>query len=334
MRSAARVISQTSPIAGAVVLFVGILGRSAGWTFIPTATALVVVAVALACWAVAMTRARAVTDPVAALLDADADLGGELRSASWFASVPATDAWIAHHLEAAARRLRLVSWNEVYPPVRARAIWLLAAALVGLAFAVPAGLPAGTGAAAAVPAAADLILELGELDGLPLDVQDEIAALLAAVREGRMTREEALARLRELNAFLEGDPERQQQIADLVEGAAADFERLGATGAGILQDAGQATGDVEWARENLASRLANEEAQQRDAGTSAEAEAKPGEGTGPATDQTAEGQSGEASPGQTGTRVPVKSADAADGAQGMMLSNSGSSVGEPGSLFG
>lgn len=238
------------------------------------------------------------------------------------------------HLDRAAERASAVQWGEVYPPVRARRAWLTAAFVTAAAFAVPAGLPSGALASASAPTVADMLAAEGlSLDELPAEIREDLLALLAAVQDGRMTAAEALAALRELTDVIPMNALLQQQIADLIEASGDRRDDSGKTSAPNLADAGEMTGDVEWARENQASQLANEEAQ-RGAESEKEDEPSEGEETGPTTEQSAQGEAGEASAGETTARVPIKAADAADGAAGMMLNDSSSSVGEPGSLFG
>src|SRR5207249_11254622 len=80
---------------------------------------LIVSAAALALFAYLGSRIRPVSDTVAARLDRDAGLDGELRSASWFAESDRRDPWTIFHLERAAERVRLIDWTQLYPAVRA-----------------------------------------------------------------------------------------------------------------------------------------------------------------------------------------------------------------------
>ena len=93
--------------------------------------------------------------------------------------------------------------------------------------------------------------------------------------------------------------------------------------------------DVQWARENMAARVANEEAQRRESGEDgANPEQSEGASSTPLNEQAANGEAGEANAGKTGARVPIKAANLPEGASGMMLRNQHPSVGDPGSAFG
>jgi hypothetical protein len=334
MQAAGRVLSRAVPGAGALVLGLGLIGSALGWPTLATLAACVVLTAVLAAWAVVYTRRRATTDRLASLVDTAAGLGGELRSACWFAGRGPHDDWTTLHLDRAAEHARAVAWRGVYPPVQARAAWLVAAVLTASAFALPAGVPTGAWTSASTSGDADLVAGTAELVELPEALRDRLMALLAAVHEGRMTTAEALAALRALNDFVKADPAMQQDIEDLLADAASARDRFERTGAPGLSDSGEMTGDVEWARQNLASRLASEEAQRRDEADADPAEAAESLESGPMTEEGAQGEAGEASDARTGARVPAKPADAGDGAAGMMLATSTSTVGEPGSVFG
>src|SRR4026209_140685 len=141
-----------------------------------------------------------------------------------------------------------------------------------------------------------------ELDGRSPELRDKLLELLAAVREGKMTPMEAMAALRELTDFAKVDAAMKEQIAQLLEDALTSrdrFEKINPN----LADAKTMSADVEWAREKMASRVASEEAQKaEDAAREGESEPSDSKEPGPTTEQSAEGEAGEASEGQPGAK--------------------------------
>src|SRR5262249_10298088 len=103
-RRAVRELARIAPWAAAVVLVAAVLARVLGWPIAVTWGGLGFVALAIAAWFFWRRRAPAATDVFAASLDADAGLGGELRSAFWFAGQGEVDPWATFHLERAAER--------------------------------------------------------------------------------------------------------------------------------------------------------------------------------------------------------------------------------------
>ena len=77
-------------------------------------------------------RGGRATDLDAAIIDEDAGLAGELRSATWFAALPERDTWAEWHVARAAARLRGISLPQLYPPVPARRAQLTTAAFLVL----------------------------------------------------------------------------------------------------------------------------------------------------------------------------------------------------------
>lgn len=337
-RAVAKALSRAVPAAAAGVFLAGMVASALGWSAAVTAALWIVAAAVLAGWAALRTRARPTSDALAAAVDEDAGLGGELRSAHWFSSHPSSSPWAEFHVAEAARRAAGVPWHDVYPRTHARGAWLAAAVLTAAAFAVPVGLPAGRWLPVSVPTGAEELVDLSAFDELSPELRDKLLELLAAVSERKMTPLEALAELRELTDFAKMDQAMKDQIAQLLDDALTNRERFEKTKPGSPADAANEnmTRDTEWARENMASRLANEEAQKaaEDAARGGESEETESKEPGPTTDQSAEGEAGEASEGQPSAKVPAKPSESADGAAVMMLGNSDSAIGEPGSVFG
>jgi hypothetical protein len=129
-----------------------------------------------------------VSDAIAAGIDDAARLGGELRSATWFASRETRDAWAEYHLDRAARRLGAADWAVLFPSIRALRAKVLTAGLalctVALAIAPPGrGLSARSSAGTAPPRAPRAQV-LTYADVLLPDLQKELEALLAAAESG------------------------------------------------------------------------------------------------------------------------------------------------------
>jgi len=326
---AGRGLATIAPIAAAGLLAVAIAARLFSWPLAATVavSALLVSTVGLGI-AIAR-RSRPVTDTIAAGIDGDAGCGGELRSAYWFASAASLDDWTRFHLERAADHLAKVVWRDVYPPVPARRAWWLTAALVIAAFALPAGLPTWSTAPAEVSAAARADELAAEIDALPPELQQQILEILEKIQTRQITREEALAALRELPGFSKLDAELREQIENSLRDASAEPRSADKSSEPDL-GAGQTSADVQWARENMASRMANEEAQKAEAGEKG-AEGEQANQLG-RMDQAALEEAGEASPGRSGMKVAAKDGMQTEGTTGMMLKNG--ETGDPGTAFG
>lgn len=162
-------------------------------------------AAALAVYAVASRRGQPVSDAAAAAVDADADMAGELRSAAWFAARRRDD-WADFHIERAAARLRGVDWRQLYPPVQARAARLSTAAMLLGALALTVTMPARVATRPAADASSRDRIARGEAAGglltLSPELEQQLAALLAAAESGNPATAEALARNAELRDML------------------------------------------------------------------------------------------------------------------------------------
>jgi len=167
-------------------------------------------------------RVPAVTDAAAAQLDADAALGGELRSAHWFASSSESNAWTTFHLKAATERVERIAWPNVYPPVPTSRAWAGSAALALAAVALvltsawPRALGNATGAGSATPGSA-------RANGGPKAVSDELQKqiddLIKAVQSGAMPMDAARAKLSDMrNAVADLDPKLKDAMANAMKG--------------------------------------------------------------------------------------------------------------------
>ena len=205
--------------------------RWTGWSAWTPAAVVAIGVVALAAYIFVVTRPRALVDRAAAAIDLDAGLGGELRSASWFANREARDEWADLHLERAAARLSNVDWSRLYPIVRAPrarfASILMIASALALTFGLPqrasARRPADTPSSQATnaPEPGPLMQPDGIL--LPPELMAKLQQLLDAAQSGNTEAAERLAsneELRELLNKLAQDPELLAKLAKAL--AAAD----------------------------------------------------------------------------------------------------------------
>jgi hypothetical protein len=223
-------------------------------------------------------RAPAVTDAAAARIDSDANLGGELRSAYWFASRPApaeagpaskpgSGAWTAFHLDGAAERVHGVSWPSVYPPVRAVRAW---AGSTGLGLAAIALVLSGAWPRSS---ASTIVRETGTSASatgsvIPSELQQQLDELLKSVGHGALPVDTARARLSDLRDQLSAlDPKLQDALAHAMQGQSplagnADLKASDPQAADLASRAEQAAadpdlpGDMKWSLQDLASKLA------------------------------------------------------------------------------
>src|SRR5262245_48422297 len=118
-RDAVRLLARCAPMAAGAVLLLAFLVRIFSWSTVWPLLSAGVLGAALVAVVVVLGRRRAPTDAIAARVDDDATLRGELRSAHWFAGASNRDAWADYHLDKAADRADGVDWTALYPPVRA-----------------------------------------------------------------------------------------------------------------------------------------------------------------------------------------------------------------------
>jgi hypothetical protein len=268
-RNVTRILMRVVPAVCGALLVTAALVRLA---HLPLATFWMAVAAAVAGVAVAAWfngRTPVVDDAAAARLDADAELGGELRSAHWFASHPASNPWTDYHLERAAGRLESVSWTAVYPPLKTARAFAGSAVLALAAVALVL--------TSAWPAARTTVVPGGVTDDspalvttrLPVDLQKQIDDLLKAVQAGTIPMDVARAKVNELrNALADLNPKLQDALA---KAAQAQSQKQGNTGspstdpkaadlasrAKDAADDGTLPKDMQWSMEDLAQKLAN-----------------------------------------------------------------------------
>jgi hypothetical protein len=141
-REASRLLWRSAPVVSTLAVAAVALLR---WRHAPAFIPLVMLAVLAVGWsiyAIVQRRVVQVADATAATIDDDARLGGELRSATWFAtSAKGNDPWPAFHLERAAERLESIDLDALYPPVRAPRARLATGAMIAVALLLAFVLP-------------------------------------------------------------------------------------------------------------------------------------------------------------------------------------------------
>jgi hypothetical protein len=180
----------------------------------------------LAAYRRTLSRPRAIDDATAARLDADAGLGGELRSAHWFATRADADDWTLLHLARAADRLASLDWTLSYPALRPTAARIVTAAGVVLALVLAVGAPARRASrviAAPVAAASDAAdQEPFQFQMLPPDVLEQLEELLANAEKGaKATKKETDKALSLWHMFTalnsDIDPEKLKELANAMD---------------------------------------------------------------------------------------------------------------------
>lgn len=261
-----RFLLRVVPIVAAAVLVAAVAVRLARAPLAVFWASLAIAAAGLAIAVIVKRRVPAVDDAAAAQLDADAALGGELRSAHWFALHPAEDPWAAHHVRVAGGRVDDVSWPSVYPPVQAARTWagssfmVLAAVALALTSAWPARLGGATNGAATIASNAPKSPKT-----LPADLQKQIDDLIKAVQNGSMPMDAARAKVAQLrDAVADLDPKLQAALAEATKGKQpSDGNAEDPETKDLASKAQQAAAsadlpqDMKWSLQDLAEKLAN-----------------------------------------------------------------------------
>jgi hypothetical protein len=281
-RDGLRQLARLAPIAAGLALVTAAVARLAGWPGRVSLAVLLALAAVLAVLLIVRRRSRETTDALAARIDSDAGLQGELRSAHWFEARDVRDDWAEFHLDRARQRLSAVSWGDLYPRDRAGRAWITTALLAAGAVALMITLPGRSGAAADATLAGELGIAAAQL---PPDLQKRLDELLAAVKAGEPgTAEASEATLKELQELLAKlDPELQKKLADLAQQLReqdkfkhADEGDSRAGDADPDSNAGMPE-DVRWAAEDLAARLANADVDRKTAEQNPAASSETGE---------------------------------------------------------
>ncbi len=238
-REAARQLWRAAPLAAIACLAIAILGRWMHWSVAVPISALVIGIAAAGAFVLYAGRVRPLSDVVAASIDADAGLGGELRSAAWFAAKDTRDEWMDYHLARAAERVQAQNWTALYPAYRATRERLLTGALAVAVVALVVTWPGRAGIAARVPVAsavapAALPDGAGLITPVPEDLRKQIEDLLAAAEKGTMSAQQQTKTAAKLWNYmatfnLPDDPEALKQLAKMMDpnqkGSADDAAR-------------------------------------------------------------------------------------------------------------
>jgi hypothetical protein len=327
-RATAR-LAQIAPAAAGLALVTAALGRMAGWSPVVAIGVVAVLAAVLAAYVVVMRRPHPSTDAIAARIDADAEMAGELRSAHWFAATESRDEWADYHMVTAAERASQVSWDTLYPPVRAARAWVITGALVAGAIALAVVVP-GTRAAAPT----GLTGEVAEIAAeLPPELQAKLEALFAQMGDGKASAEAKQATLEDLKKLMEQiDPKLQAKLAELLKkqplGDLANTKRKDLDEEDLNErNDNSAAGmpeDVRWALEDLAARMANADANRKTNENNPAASSETGE-TAKGSAQAETSEAGQSQ--QAGMQLMREAASDAGGSQ-MMMAGAGAMGGD------
>ena len=263
VRATAAHLQRLAPIAAAIALGAGLMGRFLlGWPAWIGLAVLGLAAIALGAFTYLQRRTRPTSDAIASAVDSDAGLTGELRSAHWFEAQGDRDAWAEFHVKHATTRANGVDWPALYPRDRSPRAWVMTAVLSVAALALAVRMPAPVRASAtAAMTDSDVAPQIA---ALPKDLQDKLAALLAqldqaAANKDSVAKASALADLKDLMAKL--DPAMQKKLADMLEKKALEKDTNAALAQDARPDAAEnATAglpdDAKWAQENQAAKTA------------------------------------------------------------------------------
>jgi len=228
-RETSRLLWRIAPVVSAIGLIVAAFVRWRNASPIVPPGLLAVFAVAWIAYAYLQRYRVRVSDATASAIDDDAQLGGELRSAAWFAAHGTTDPWAGFHLEQAADHLESIDFARLYPPARARRARVATGAMVALTALLVATVPERPRAVApprvAPSVTAPRKVPPVTLDGVPAELPQELEDLLAAIESGTFPPGSAAdAALRNTVVKLQAlkDP---QALAALARAMAADRSR-------------------------------------------------------------------------------------------------------------
>jgi hypothetical protein len=324
-RHADRVLAMAAPTVAGVMLAFAAAGRFFGWSRWIPLTALGFAAAGLLLYGFLARRARPTTDAMASVVDRDASLRGELRSAHWFEANGAPDEWTEFHMQKASRRAASVDWAALYPSARAMKQWagtgVLAVAVIAVSLYVPAR--------ASGP---DLAAAIGDAElaaALPADVAAKLAALLEDMKKSSLSKNAEQISLEEMKKLLANlDPALQKKLTDLLAkqmeaqnqakpkemGEDARPDRAENSAAGLPED-------VKWALDDMASRQAQQERQTNPNNPSASSE----------TGQQGQGsQQAEQKMSMSQAASPLVREAASDAASKMMMGGGGPMGGDSG----
>ena len=285
-RETSRLLWRVAPIVSAAGVIVAAFVR---WRHAPAIIPLGLLAVSAVAWILYafLQRYRVrVSDATAAAIDDDARLGGELRSATWFAARSTDDPWAAFHIGRAAERLESIDLAQLYPPVRARRARVATFVMVAVALLLVATFPERPRAVAAgqtAPAGtAPRTVPPLSVEGVPAELPQELEDLLAAIENGTLpvgiTADAALRRtLTQLQALT--DPQALAALARamaLDPSQADDKATMKELGERAKRDAAMTPqSDIRNALEELSKKLSDPEHEMDSAGFEKSEDAQP-----------------------------------------------------------
>jgi hypothetical protein len=186
-RETARRLWRAAPIAAALSVAVAGTSRWAGWPVLVPLGAVALAGASLVGYVYSTRRDHAVSDVAAAEIDAEAGLGGELRSAHWFSEREGQNPWIDLHLGRAAERVQGIDWAQLYPAVRANRAKTASAVMALGALVLALSVPGRIGIQARTPATTTTAARTqrpSSVTSLPPDLQKELEALLKLAESG------------------------------------------------------------------------------------------------------------------------------------------------------
>ena len=267
-RDADRRLAVVVPIAAAVLLVLAGAGRFFGWSRWIAVAALGATVLALLAFRWLAARGRPSTDAIAARVDDDAVLRGELRSAHWFEShAPrGEDAWTDFHLVTASDRAASVDWLSLYPSVRATRQWAAGAIMAAGALAISLYVPAR----ASTPPVEDLLADPQVAAMMTPEMAKKLAQLMAQLQDAALPSDAkalSLDEFKEMMAKL--DPTLQKKLEEMLAKGLAQNQPAADPKKDTRPDRAEnsAAGlpeDVRWAQEDMAARMAQQQGQDRE----------------------------------------------------------------------
>lgn len=275
-------------------------------------------------------RPRGISDLTASRADDDAGLRGELRSAHWFAAREPVDEWTAWHLDHAAVAVERVTWANVYPRPRLR-VSMVATILLLLAALIVPFHRSGRVAVQAAPAAGVVSLDELELTAAPPELQQLVLDAAAAVFARRMSAGEALRGLEQSKDWRALDSDAKRRIDDALHRIALNDQA--AAGKPAPEPPAALAEQAQWAREDLAARMATEQAQKKADPADPKTSQQKSKDQAGATEQSSDGQGGEGSLFKS-QQVQREVPDGKGDSSGAAIDPTGPASGDAGTGFG
>jgi hypothetical protein len=189
-RETSRLLWTIAPAISAVVLVLAVAVR---WLHRSPVIPLGVLAAVSVVWAITVIvrrRVPRVSDQTAAAIDNEVRLGGELRSAAWFASHRRADSWAEFHLEHAAERLETIDFASHYPPIRAPRARIATGVMIAATIILTIAFPQRPRAVHATPdtplAAGPRKVPTIAVEGVPPELPQDLEDLLTAIENEKL----------------------------------------------------------------------------------------------------------------------------------------------------